>query len=102
MSRMSRANIKDYTVVVEDEIYSKAWGNWVDFHYRLECDQLMERFCNFVDPGDKNPYVLDYWGCADQDEPQEALPEIARRLQLLAGPHYHTVIKAYYARHPWK
>lgn len=26
----------------------------------------------------------------------------ARKIHLLSGPHYHTVIEAYYKLHPWK
>jgi hypothetical protein len=87
-------------ITVQQDLIEKAWENWLDFHYGLDCDESMDRFCKLVDPGDRNTQTISPWNSDDHDV--KVLPEIAARLNMLAGPHYHAYIKAYYATRPWK
>jgi hypothetical protein len=88
------------TIKVPQSQIEKAWENWLEFHYGLDGDACTQRFCDFVDPGDINEAVIDPWH--DHIGEVEVLPEIAARINMLSGPHFHAVIKAHYALHPWK
>lgn len=85
---------------VEQEKVEQAWINWLEFHYGLDCEEVMQRFCNCVDKGDNNPKPIDPWD--DDSEFIEVLPEIVTRLSMLTSPHFHTYIKAWYVNNPWK
>lgn len=87
-------------ITVQQDQIEKAWENWLDFHYGLDCDECMDRFCKLVDPGDKNKESINPWN--SEDDETAVLPEIAARLNMLSGPHCHSYIKAYYATRPWK
>lgn len=82
------------------EVLNKAWLNWLDFHHGIDCEETMERFCEFIDPGDTNEQSLDYW---DNDgEEYEVTSEIAHRLRLASSMDHHAIFKAHYVRNPWK
>jgi hypothetical protein len=89
-------------VKIEQVKVEKAWENWLEFHYGLDCDELMERFENFVNRGGKNPTSIDPWSLDCDDEIIEVLPSVAKSINMLVGPHYPTLIKAWYVRNPWK
>lgn len=89
------------TVKVPQWQVEKAWENWLDFHYGLDCEQTMERFCRLIDPTDSNVQMISAWQDDDTEE-IAVFPDIATRLNMLSGPYHHAYIKAYYANHPWK
>lgn len=78
----------------------KAWENWIEFHYGIDCEVTMERFCRLIDPGDTNPTSIDAW--SGEDEFIEVFPSIHKRITLLSGHNYHAFIKAWYVNNPWK
>jgi hypothetical protein len=87
-------------VKMEQSKIERAWINWLGFHYGLDCDDLMQRFCDYIDKGDINPEIIDPWN--GDGEFVNMLPEIAERINRLCGPHFHTIIKAWYVNNPWK
>lgn len=78
----------------------KSWVNWIEFHYGIDCDETTERWCKCVDPGNKNAASIDPWN--GDDGFTKVFPDIATRINLMAGPHYHAFIKAWYVNNPWK
>jgi hypothetical protein len=87
-------------IKIKQHLIEDSWQNWLDFHFGLDCEAVMERWCRFVDDGDRNKQSIDPWG-SDAEE-VEVLPDIAERINMLNSTHCHTFIKAWYIRHPWK
>lgn len=85
-------------VKLQQETVTKAWENWLEFHYGLHCEEVMDRFFKLIDPGDR--YGLDPW---DHDvETYKVAPDVAHRVRAAAGSHYHAIFKANYIKNPWK
>lgn len=71
-----------------------AWGRWYAVSGGSHTDLAM--FGDFV--ADSKLYDRRF----DTHAWLDVSYETARKIALLNSPHYYAVIKAHYARHPWK
>lgn len=83
---------------------ANAWEQWVDFHFGIDSEEVIGRFCAFIDPGDKNEIPIDPWDSPDDPDSDIilVLSEIAVRVKALNGPYRNAYVKAWYVNNPWK
>ncbi len=89
------------TVTVKYELVEKAWTNWIEFHYGIDNDATSGRFMFYATTVEGySESNIDPWSY--EGETVELTPDQAQRINQAAGPHCHTIFKAWYAAHPWR
>lgn len=78
-----------------------AFENWLDFHYGLHCEEVEERFFKYCHSLAQSQ-IDDSLDWDNGRETYQVSADTAHNVKLLNSPHHHAVIKAYYAKHPWK
>lgn len=78
------------TVEVPMEDYFAAINRWVDFWDRYALLNRHNEFDRFLENG-----VLSAAYTSDKGALIITTPEAAHKIQLLNGPHHHTILKAY-------
>jgi len=86
----------------------KAYDNWLYFHRGIQCEETEARFFTYCHTVEQS-FVDDLldWGSYSFDdqrfgENRHVASSTAQRIKMVAGPHWNTVLNAYYAKHPWK
>lgn len=74
-----------------------AWDNWLKFHHMVDCDEVLERFFTYI-------HTLEQSHGEDsvdwiEDGPYHVCGSTAQHIQQAAGPYFHAVFTAYYAKY---
>lgn len=88
------------TFVTNEQLY-QAEKNWHEAHFGLRCEEVMERFFSYLHSLEQSAEE-DMLCHENGAEKYHVSASTAKRIKQLAGPHFHTMVKAYYVNHPWK
>lgn len=85
---------------ITHETLTQAWANWLQHHHGLQCEEVEERFFTYCHSLEQS-FIDDPLDWENDNDQYHVAADTAHRINLLAGPHFNTVISAYYAKHPW-
>jgi len=86
---------------ITSEEVTKAHDNWVYFHKGLICDESEERFFTYCH-SQAQSFVDDVLDWDNGEETYHVAGSTAQRIKQLGSPHFHAILEAWYAKHPWK
>lgn len=93
---------EEKTTYITHETLNQAWNNWLHFHRGIHCEETELRFYTYCHSLEQS-FVDDALNWDDDDLwTHHVAASTAYRVNLLAGPNFNMIIRAYYVNHPWK